>query len=427
MIETSIYTFTFSRGDKYYLFNTANCLFAEISEELYRVIFDRDFGALDAEMLLSLINRGILIDSNSRYDYYNDQRTKYFSNSYDSRRLCLVIAPNSGCNFECPYCFEEKKNPKIMADEIIAKIPDFINAHIDAKTLSLTWYGGEPLLSFNKIKAIFDLMINSTDVRLTSHSIVTNGYLIDDEIIEFFNMANLNKIQITLDGTKDSHNRTRYLKYGKKPTYDKVIENIIKVATRLTDCVVSVRINISRSNSRDFVSMSKYFDSLGLKNISPYPGFIRENTPDNRSFCRNCLDGNNLALFYNSLKSEGIRYLSVPKYQNKGCMVNHINSYIIGPDGELYKCWNDFGNEEKIIGNISDTKMSNKYLFHRYMHELSAFSDAECKDCLLFPICTGGCSWYRNKNKFEDGKFNLCYEYKDKNLFENYLINTYLK
>lgn len=425
MLETSIYTYIFKRDNKFYLFNTQNCFFAEISSELYELIFNRDYSELDDEMKSVLLEKGVLVSSESKYDYFNGQRIRFLSNSYDNKKLCLVIAPNSGCNFECPYCFEEKKRQISMQKGFDESILNFINEHKYAETLSLIWYGGEPLMSFNRIKEIYYRILNESNIKIVNHSIITNGYLINNGVIDFFKQSNLNKIQITLDGNEDTHNRTRYLKVGKKPTFKTIIDNIVLVAQNIPNCKVSVRINVSKSNSKEYISLYEHLISFGLKNIYPYPGFVRKDTPDKRSLCCDCLDNESAAEFLNSLNKSS--YRSKPSSTPKGCMVNHINSYIIGPEGELYKCWNDFNNNNKIIGSIFDNQIVNKHLFHSYMMELSAFSDDNCKDCMFFPICSGGCSWYRYRNIYENGKFNLCYEFKNLKLFEQYLLDTYLK
>ncbi|MCM1503897.1 MAG: radical SAM protein [Muribaculum sp.] len=373
------------------------------------------------------MDKGILTHPDEKYNYYNDQKCRYLSDSFDSKKLTLVIAPNSGCNFECPYCFEEKKGFKKMGEGFNENIVKFINSHTEAKTMNLVWYGGEPLLSFNRIREIYFSIKSKTDINITSHSIITNGYLINDEILEFFKESHLNKIQITLDGTEYTHNKTRYLRQSNKPTYKTIVSNILKTAKNLPTCNVSVRINISKKNSEDFIVLSNYFNSTELKNIYPYPGFVREDTPDKHSLCSISLVGDSAASYLMSLKDKRLKYSTSPHTTVKGCMVNHINSYIIGPEGELYKCWNDFNNPSKVIGSIFDKELLNKKLFHSYLLELSAFSDTKCKDCLFFPICSGGCSWYRYRNIHENGQFKICYDFKDLKLFEQHLINTYVK
>ena len=113
-----------------------------------------------------------------------------------------------------------------------------------------------------------------------------------------------------------------------------------------------------------------------------------------------------------------------PQKANKGCMVNKLNAYIVGPRGEIYKCWNDVGNTAKIIGNIKEKELQNKPLLYRYMNDVSPFSDVRCKECMLFPICSGGCSWYRYRNICEKGKFDVCSQFKNEENLKAVLIKS---
>lgn len=59
------------------------------------------------------------------------------------------------------------------------------------------------------------------------------------------------------------------------------------------------------------------------------------------------------------------------------------------------------------------------------MSDLSCFEDEKCKDCLFFPICSGGCTWYRYRNKYENGKFDICAIQKDNDMLKKYLLAHY--
>lgn len=107
----------------------------------------------------------------------------------------------------------------------------------------------------------------------------------------------------------------------------------------------------------------------------------------------------------------------------RGCMMNTINSYIIGASGELYKCWNDVSNPRKIIGYIDQKDFVNKGLFYQYMLECSQFDDLECRNCKVFPICQGGCGWYRYRNLYEKGSFNVCSIFKNTDKLK-FALNT---
>ena len=58
----------------------------------------------------------------------------------------------------------------------------------------------------------------------------------------------------------------------------------------------------------------------------------------------------------------------------------------------------------------------------RYTFESTIFNDKRCKDCKLFPICDGGCSWFRYKNVFEGKKYDLCTFLSDDTRLEECLL-----
>ena len=90
----------------------------------------------------------------------------------------------------------------------------------------------------------------------------------------------------------------------------------------------------------------------------------------------------------------------------------------IGPLGELYKCWNELGDKEKIIGFINDQDFKNKDLIRKYVLSANCFEDEKCKDCKFIPICMGGCAFYRIKNMFDNANFDICSLYKDDGVIE---------
>lgn len=109
------------------------------------------------------------------------------------------------------------------------------------------------------------------------------------------------------------------------------------------------------------------------------------------------------------------------------CMINSISSYIIGPKGEIYKCWNDVGHVHRTIGSIFESEPNEKTLLYRYMFESDMFSDEKCKDCHVFPLCSGGCGHYRYRNKYQGGEFELCSRYKNKEILADTLIKSISK
>jgi uncharacterized protein len=79
----------------------------------------------------------------------------YDKGKYASEFINLTIAPTMDCNFDCYYCYEkwrDKKEGSFMSEETEKEITEFVDfCAVDKKYISVTWYGGEPLLAFDNI------------------------------------------------------------------------------------------------------------------------------------------------------------------------------------------------------------------------------------------------------------------------------------
>lgn len=353
------------------------------------------------------------------------QYLKFQSRNFDQSTLGLVIAPTTACNFNCPYCFEPKINPKTITPEKISDLMNFIRMHDNAKKIVLTWYGGEPLLAFPQIKEIYQHLKTDKDLpEISFQTIITNGSLINEEICTFFNETGLNSIQITIDGNENSHNKTRCYKANGDPTFHIIYKNVKLVRRLIPECKILIRVNINKNNVPDFIELYKKVkcDFGDDPMIKVYPGLIREDTKDGRSLAAHCIQSKDLREINIRLRESGIVQPFFPEKQPRGCMMFSQNSYIIGPEGEIYKCWNDVSVPDKVIGNISDMKLYNTTLLTRYMICSTPFSD-KCKDCKIFPICDAGCGYYRYKNLFENGIYNQCSALKEDSALEKALLD----
>lgn len=423
----SKYTYLFSNENTYFLFNSRNTIFVEISREIYDQLSLSSIDLNDFSDIDFLLNNNIIIESEViDEDYYYEEKVKSFQRFYSSTSLSLTLIPYSGCNFACPYCYEKKKPEIFMSNKTVDNLISFIREFKDAKQLNITWYGGEPLIGFEIIKDILARINSELDLKIGHHSIITNGYLLSPEIIDYFQCNELDSIQITIDGKEESHNKTRRLKKDGLPTYQTIVNNIEYIINKWPSTKINIRINIDISNKDEFIFVYKELTQrFGKDRLYIYPGFIRrENKEGNDLACDDLMKSQQQDFFLN-LKDEDVDVRFYPKQPHKGCMANHINSYVVGPIGEMYKCWNDVGDKTKIIGYIDQNKINNKLLFVRYMSDLSCFEDDKCKDCFFFPMCPGGCSWYRLKNKFENGKFDICAIQKGEDVLKKYLLAHY--
>ena len=199
--------------------------------------------------------------------------------------------------------------------------------------------------------------------------------------------CHVTNFQITFDGRSDNYNR---MKRPPSDAYKTTKDNIIfpsgyKEKAQRDDLKIDIRINVDRTNIDDvklFVQELK--QSRGYKNnLDFYLGRIRGTcdsfTVEEFEYCQN---------EFNNFLNKEQKFLYPKKIW---CNQFTLNSFCIGPSGELYKCENDFGRNERIIGDLSTGLYYNEYL-ENFMNQSIA---ERCKKCKILPICLGGCPNYR--------------------------------
>lgn len=314
-----------------------------------------------------------------------------------------------------------------MSEETIDELVRFINGHKNVRTIGITWYGGEPLMAFTTIKKIIDRINSDCNAKLVSQDIVTNGYNFDKNVIDFFKSQHLKRIQITIDGPEDVHNKTRVLCTG-KGTYKRIINNLQAIIDGLPDTRLVIRVNVGKDNKDSYPVLCDELQERFSNKISVYPGFIRIYDENQTHLICDSMEHKDIVSFYDYLEEDGnfdINYYP-SLCKSRGCVATCSTAYVIGPMGELYKCWNDMGNEEMVVGNIADKELSRPDLYNRYMIDGTWTSDDNCRQCFFLPICSGGCAWQRLRNRFHGGGFNFCSIFKEGHI-EKYLKTYYKK
>ena len=92
-------------------------------------------------------------------------------------------------------------------------------------------------------------------------------------------------------------------------------------------------------------------------------------------------------------------------------MARNPNSVVIGPEGELYKCWNDVGDATRSYGNINGD-INNESVLLDYLVKADYLNNAECNRCIFFTRCDGGCPYERIKRKRRLQSKRLSYVYQ---------------
>lgn len=419
-MKFSRYNYLFhSSKHGYLLYNAASNAFVKLDKSS----FDKLKAIEKKPNLINELNNAIIsklkdsqIIVTDENDFIYRKRMNYYYNTFDSVNLGLAIAPTTHCNFNCSYCYEANRKPKYMTDAIEDNIIRFITQHNRVKILNLTWYGGEPLLGFESIQRLLSKIKSIKNINLQHHTITTNGYLLTKEKSLFFKKYPLSAVQITLDGNQDSHDKRRTLAPDSSPTYEKIVQNIDNFIDLNPDTRVAIRANLDHSNSDTFIEVyHELSERWSGNNVIVYPAFVKDFSSLNKdnfalNGCRDiCFTNSEKLKFFEELFIQhGLKVNFTPQYSVGGCGATVVNYYVIGPEGELYKCWNDIGDKNAIVGNVCDNKIDNYNLLARYLGGPNMMDDKECIDCKLLPICDGGCAWNRHKNIFNGSQMNLC-------------------
>jgi uncharacterized protein len=103
------------------------------------------------------------------------------------------------CNFNCSYCFQKRGNQN-LGISTIKRALDFFTPFF-ADDYFLNFYGGEPLIGFDKIKeTVRHLQAKNRTAKKKIHfTMTTNGSLLDEPILQFLSRNNFSLL-LSFDG-----------------------------------------------------------------------------------------------------------------------------------------------------------------------------------------------------------------------------------
>lgn len=140
-------------------------------------------------------------------------------------------------------------------DKILKGLKDFI------EQLQLSFLGGESMLVGSKVSKIINKVSDfckSNNIFFSVH-FTTNGTMLPKIVLESIKNITTN-FQITIDGSKEQHNKVR----GSKSfdSYERIWQHIHTLNESLKDCYFSLRINYDSETFKDMKGIIN--DILGV-------------------------------------------------------------------------------------------------------------------------------------------------------------------
>lgn len=395
------------------LFNGAIILLEQQEKENFNNILNKkniNIEEIDSSIFNILDQNKVIVPVD--FDEQKEVLNRHKAQLNNSQKLHLTIFVTEDCNFNCNYCFVDKNNAFTIKIKTLDNILGMIKKHVSefkCKEISISWFGGEPLLAIEEIKYFTNDINDYTNKNKIDikYSLVSNGYLLSlQDFIKLYEMG-IKTIQITFDGNKDSHDKIRRDKHN-GDTFDKILENLIVIKQRCVyDFTIVVRCNFLKNEINDSVDD---FIEVFIKEFSNDTRFHLELQPIIEYDKWGC-DNNELNTYIGTMSymlkktqkypilQKNLFKMILPK--NIWCPVRNLYNLTINTAGEIYFCDAVISSKNYQIGNVELNKCISKYKDKIIDEE---FFNQKCLECNKLPICLGSC--YLIKHRYNK---NACY------------------
>ncbi len=355
-------------------------------------------GALPPSVCAGLLHSGLLIEDET--DELGRLRQWHDRTKYDMTSLSLTILPTLECNLRCLYCFEDKR-PATMSssteEQVVKLVEDLVSKGLRA--LQVTWYGGEPLLRVQTIKRVsraFGEVLGRVEGTSLNLGVITNGTLLTPNVVEELESVGVRKYQVTLDGGQPIHDKRRPMRTG-AGSFERILSNLKQLSAR-DSIAYSIRVNVDRESMGhvepliDFLASNHFVDqNVHRVYVSPVQYWGQGGCLDYPSSCfltdQEFADYE-LGLNETVYRKYGLELVMITRPRPVPCAAVCQSSLVIGPAGELYKCWTDVGAEACMTGHLEVPLRTGP---HGQYAASSPFESSECRVCPVLPLCGGGC------------------------------------
>ena len=406
----------FTYHDHFYIYDTGSASLHECDEVTAKLLKGEKIELSDEELKAALDDieglkkEGLL---------FKDEPKAYPMKSKEVKALCLHISHD--CNLRCRYCFADEgayhSVRETMSFETAKAAIDFLLKESgNRQVLEVDFFGGEPLMNFDVVKKTV-YYAKEEGAKLNKKFLfttTTNGLLLDDEAIKFFN-EEMENVVLSLDGRREIHDEVRKTVSG-KGSFDAVIDKIKKFVKSRGDKHYYVRGTFTAKNpdfSKDVLFLADNgFDSISMEPVVTdipdlqitedlLPRIKEEYEVLADEYVKREEEGKGFLFFHFNIDLEGGPCLSK---RVSACGAG--NEYFsVVPNGDIYPCHQFAGDKDFVMGNVFTGELNQK--IRKKFAESCLFTRKKCEGCFCKFICSGGC----NANNYHyNGDINEPYE-----------------
>jgi uncharacterized protein len=307
-----------------------------------------------------------------------------------------------GCNLKCVYCYESAggKPTKTITPQIIDAAIEYMvySAHkAGLPNIHANMFGGEPTVAFDALRYATDRMrTRASEEGLRSNvTITTNGVMSKRKATWLAN--NMNRIMISIDGKKETHNAQRQ-------QFDRVLGTAELIYGLVGGKNLAFRATVSEASVAEMPEFVEYLGSRfpGTKiAFEPLFGLGRGKgteckPPEDKVFFERFLDSLHVAKQHEcKLKTSILNLGSKTKVY---CGVAGRN-FMIGPDGTVATCNRMMTSEEPVSKRFIYGRFDpqqNSFVFDaskiEWLKRITTDSVGECQNCFALFSCRGDCA-----------------------------------
>jgi len=315
--------------------------------------------------------------------------------------VAVTICPTLACNFECPYCFATRGQGK-MAPEVQDDIVSLVQRMLDssrAQKLTITWFGGEPLLATDVIESLSPRLIAAAEQRGCEYEgwIFTNGYLLSGDVVDLLLRCRVTNVHIPLDGVGATNDATRRL-VGGGPTFDRIVENLGLLKPPIQTLI---RANTHVGNVSELDQLKQVVTNRAAQAgtaLSFYAASLVDVSPADEvdsPMAEYAFHGIEVALRPESRH--------VPVGRDHSCVAQNLWMVAADDKGRLFKCGGKLcGQPEFAYGTARDwdpanpvATASNPDMLTRFLNTAMPSPQDKCYQCVWLPTCGGSCPQMR--------------------------------
>ena len=343
----------------------------------------------------------------------------------------LKLHLNHSCNLACTYCYADGRTSDLdgtakgayggpvtfMQPATIEQAAEKFVCDAPGDDVTIIFFGGEPLLSERRFLEAVDV-VNAVGARYgknVHYTMTTNATLLTERILDCLS-ENSFRIAVSIDGTKETHDRQRPTARG-TGSYDAAVAGLTRLSNR--GIPVAVRMTAFRDQpglaenhlalaELPMITSTFQFSFYGEDARRPMgeqerDGLFRHYS----SVARGILSGDRKAAKL-GVMSEVVTGIVFKRKKQFQCGAGRV-FWAVAAAGDVFPCHRFVGMSAYKVGNVADPTFSFRSL--KLFEEnsvknrvLKSDGRNNCSICFAHNICGGGCAQIAAANNGKIGE-----------------------